>query len=278
MRHNPLYASPVIAQLGDQVHERDEILDPERAAPGRQHHERVDVSSVGPAPRQRALHVAIEERHPILAPASGAPPRTGTRDPATDGTDASHRQFAAQPADQAQSTAKAKGSVEGAVRYLKTGFWPARRFSTLRELDHVYGDWRDQVAHRRRHATGQFIVADRLAEDRQALRALPPTAFDFSLNRTVRVPADGYLRYGGVLLSRAGRARASARRAARLPRPGVDLLARQRGRPLSAVLSARGVAARAEDATRAAPTEAAAGDHRARIEAPELADYAELCA
>ncbi len=67
------------------------------------------------------------------------------------------------------SSPREKGSVEGAVRYLKTGFWPARRFETLPELDQVYGDWRDQVAHRRRHATGRFIVADRLSEERQAL-------------------------------------------------------------------------------------------------------------
>jgi len=82
------------------------------------------------------------------------------------------------------------------VRYLKSGFWPARRFGTLGELDRVYADWRDLVAHRRRHATGQFIVAERLHEERGALRLLPPQAFDFSLCRTVRVPADGYLRHG----------------------------------------------------------------------------------
>jgi transposase len=95
------------------------------------------------------------------------------------------------------STPREKGSVEGAVRYVKTGFWPARRFRTLPELDVIYGAWRDQVAHQRRHATGRFIVAERLAEERRALRPLPPTAFDFSLNRIVRVPADGYLRYAG---------------------------------------------------------------------------------
>ena len=94
------------------------------------------------------------------------------------------------------ATPREKGSVEGAVRYLKTGFWPARRFRTLAELDVVYADWRDQVAHRRRHATGHFVVGDRLIEDRAALRALPPGRFDFSLCRTVRVPTDGYLRHG----------------------------------------------------------------------------------
>lgn len=80
---------------------------------------------------------------------------------------------------------------------MKTGFWPARRFSTLPELDVVYATWRDQVAHQRRHATGRFVFAERLAEQRQALRPLPPATFDFSLNRTVRVPADAYLRYAG---------------------------------------------------------------------------------
>ena len=52
------------------------------------------------------------------------------------------------------STPREKGSVEGSVRYVKTGFWPARRFATLPELDVVYATWRDQVANRRRHATG----------------------------------------------------------------------------------------------------------------------------
>ncbi|MBV9336048.1 MAG: hypothetical protein JO243_09160, partial [Solirubrobacterales bacterium] len=94
------------------------------------------------------------------------------------------------------ATPREKGSVEGSVRYVKTGFWPARRFGTLGELDVVYADWRDQLANQRRHATGRFIVAERLIEEREALRTLPPAGFDFSLNRTVRVPADGYLRHG----------------------------------------------------------------------------------
>src|SRR5829696_7574 len=51
-------------------------------------------------------------------------------------------------------TPREKGSVEGAVRYTKTGFWPARCFGSLVELDEVYADWRDRVALPRRHATG----------------------------------------------------------------------------------------------------------------------------
>jgi len=95
------------------------------------------------------------------------------------------------------ATPREKGSVEGAVRYLKSGFWPARRIISLADLDEQYADWRDRVCNRRLHATGRFPVAERLAEERTALRALPPAPFDFSYARESRVPLDGYLRYRG---------------------------------------------------------------------------------
>jgi transposase len=95
------------------------------------------------------------------------------------------------------ATPREKGAVEVGVRYLKSGFWPARRFGDLEELDDRYADWRDRVANVRVHATGRFPVAERLAEERQALRPLPPARFDWSGHRTTRVPIDGYLRHGG---------------------------------------------------------------------------------
>ncbi len=93
-------------------------------------------------------------------------------------------------------TPREKGAVEAGVRYLKSGFWPARRFNCLGELDERYADWRDRVGNARTHATGRFPVAERLAEERQALRPLPPARFDWSGYRTTRVPIDGYLRHG----------------------------------------------------------------------------------
>jgi transposase len=89
-----------------------------------------------------------------------------------------------------------KGSVEAAVRYLKSGFWPARRFAELRELDEQYSDWRDGACNRRLHASGRFPVDERLAEERRALRPLPPMRFEWSGHRSTRVPIDGYLRHG----------------------------------------------------------------------------------
>jgi len=94
------------------------------------------------------------------------------------------------------ATPREKGSVEVAVRYLKSGFWPARRFACLRELGERYDDWRDRTCNRRTHASGRFPVEERFAEERQALRPLPPLRFDWSGHRTSRVPIDGYLRHG----------------------------------------------------------------------------------
>jgi transposase len=93
-------------------------------------------------------------------------------------------------------TPREKGAVEAGVRYLKSGFWPARRFRDLGGLDDQYVDWRDRIANVRVHATGRFRVSERLAEERAALRPLPPARFDWSGHRTTRVPIDGYLRHG----------------------------------------------------------------------------------
>jgi transposase len=93
-------------------------------------------------------------------------------------------------------TPREKGGVEGAVRFHKTSFWPARRFGDLHELDEAYARWRDRIALARRHATGGHIVAERLQVEREALRALPPIDFDAAGRRTSRVPIDGYLKHG----------------------------------------------------------------------------------
>jgi transposase len=174
------------------------------------------------------------------------------------------------------ATPREKGSVEGAVRYLKTGFWPARRFQTLGELDRIYGDWRDQVAHQRRHATRQFIVADRLSEDRAGLRPLPPSAFDFSLSRTVRVPTDGYLRHGACFY----------RAPVELVHQRVELHASRdevwicwRGQELVRYRrSYRPGLWVPEPRMRPEPPPPPAPARISAVRAPELSDYAELCA
>jgi transposase len=95
------------------------------------------------------------------------------------------------------ATPREKGSVEAAVRHLKTGFWPARRFRSLAELDEQYADWRDRICNRRVHASRRVRVDEHLTEERAVLRPLPPERFDWSGHRTTRVPLDAYLRHGG---------------------------------------------------------------------------------
>lgn len=95
------------------------------------------------------------------------------------------------------ATPREKGSVEGGVRYLKSGFWPLRKFSSLAELQGQYADWRERIANRRIHSTGRFPVAERLAVERETARPLPPGDFDFSHRRSSRVPLDGYLAFRG---------------------------------------------------------------------------------
>src|SRR5262249_26517539 len=75
--------------------------------------------------------------------------------------------------------------------------WPARRIHTLGELDEQYGGWRDRIANARVHASGRFPVRERLAEERAALRPLPPARLDWSGHRPTRGPPGGHLRHRG---------------------------------------------------------------------------------
>jgi transposase len=176
------------------------------------------------------------------------------------------------------ATPREKGSVEAAVRYLKTGFWAARHFQTLGELDGQYADWRDEVCNQRRHASGRFLVEARLEEERAALRKLPPERFDWSAGRSVRVPLDGYLRHGGCFY-RAPLSLVHQRVELRSNRDQVWILAHglrvayyrrcyEPGTWLPAPIMCPEPPAAVPPATLAVPA----------VTPPELTDYAELCA
>ena len=176
------------------------------------------------------------------------------------------------------ATPREKGSVEAGVRHLKSGFWPARRFETLGELDAQYADWRDRICNRRRHATGRFPVEERLGEERQALRPLPPLRFDWSGDRTTRVPIDGYLRHGGCFY-RAPERLVHERVELRFDRDQVWILhrgvevARYPHRYEQGVWLPPPIM-RPEPPLASAPLVLP----RVTVAPPELADYAELCA
>jgi hypothetical protein len=173
------------------------------------------------------------------------------------------------------ATPREKGSVEGNVRYLKTGFWPARRFGDLAELDAQYAEWRDGVANQRRHATGGFMVADRLAQERAVLRALPPVAFDPSGGRTSRVPIDGYLKLAGSFYQAPTRL-VHQRVEVRYDRDQVWILAGGIEVARSPRTYEQGVW-QPPPVPRPEPPPPASWTPVVTVTPPELADYAELC-
>jgi transposase len=176
------------------------------------------------------------------------------------------------------ATPREKGSVEAAVRYLKSGFWPARSFRTLAELDEQYADWRDRICNGRTHATRRFRVGEPLAEERRALRPLPPARFDWSGHRMTRVPLDGYLRHAGCFY-RAPERLVHERVELRFDRDQVWVL----HRGLEVVRYERSY----EQGVWLPPPIMRAEPHaapplpvlpRLSVASPELTDYAELCA
>ena len=112
-------------------------------------------------------------------------------------------------------------SLQSSVEQLKRSFLPGRRFGGPSELDALYAEWRDAVANLRNHtsaggpmtsagptasaspmtsdsptSTRGSTIAQLLAQERRALRTLPPERFDYSLRRAVSVGPDGYVRHG----------------------------------------------------------------------------------
>jgi len=68
---------------------------------------------------------------------------------------------------------QAKGRVEGAIRYIRHGFFYGRSFSDLADLRAKAAVFRDQTANTRLHAATRERPADRLLVERLRLRLLP---------------------------------------------------------------------------------------------------------
>jgi transposase len=90
---------------------------------------------------------------------------------------------------------EAKGLVERANRYLATSFLPGRAFTGVTDFNLQLTVWLE-LANRRRHRTLGCRPADRIAEDRAAMRRLPPLLPDPALRCSALVHRDHYLRIG----------------------------------------------------------------------------------
>lgn len=91
---------------------------------------------------------------------------------------------------------ESKGLVERANGYLETSFLPGRTFASPADFDAQLQDWLPRANGRRHRALG-CRPADRIAEDRAAMLALPPVLPDPAFRTSIRLGRDHYVRVLG---------------------------------------------------------------------------------
>lgn len=96
-----------------------------------------------------------------------------------------------------------KGRVERTIRYLRTSFWPARRFADLDDLNRQAVAWVASVAHQRPVPwdTERRVVRQALDEERSRLVPLPAHPFETDRLVTKTIRKQPYVRVDGNLYS-----------------------------------------------------------------------------
>jgi hypothetical protein len=90
---------------------------------------------------------------------------------------------------------QAKGLVERLQGYMATSFEPGRSFINHHDFQDQLDDWFDTRANRRLHRTLRRRPTELLAEEREAMRALPERTPDTERRWVLRVPPDPHLRF-----------------------------------------------------------------------------------
>ncbi|MGH9062033.1 MAG: Mu transposase domain-containing protein, partial [Acidimicrobiales bacterium] len=85
------------------------------------------------------------------------------------------------------------GVVERLQGYMETNFEPGRRFANHLDFQLQLDAWFAK-ANQRTHKTLRCRPIDRLAEEREAMRALPRRELDLDDRIVIRVPADPHVR------------------------------------------------------------------------------------
>jgi transposase len=88
---------------------------------------------------------------------------------------------------------QAKGALERAHRFVHGNFEAGRRFANALDFQLQLDDWADKI-NARVHRTTRALVAERLAEERRAMRPLPAALPDSDRRFVARVPPQPYLR------------------------------------------------------------------------------------
>jgi len=88
---------------------------------------------------------------------------------------------------------QAKGALERSHRFMRTNFEPGRVFANDLDFQDRLDAWTEK-ANQRVHRTIRAVPAERLAEERQRMRPLPPWMPDTDRRRVLRVPAQPLVR------------------------------------------------------------------------------------
>jgi transposase len=89
---------------------------------------------------------------------------------------------------------ESKGLLERSHRYLRSNFEPGRAFASPEHFQAELDAWFEK-ANRRLHRGIRAIPAERLAEERERMRALPERMPDVDRRFVTRVPQQPYLRF-----------------------------------------------------------------------------------
>ena len=107
---------------------------------------------------------------------------------------ASHYRFEIRPV--AVARGNEKGRVERAIRYVRTSFWPARRWRDLRDLNAQADEWCSGQAMERPWPDDRTrTVADAFAEEQQRLLPLPATSYSTEERLEAKVGKTPYVRF-----------------------------------------------------------------------------------
>jgi transposase len=90
---------------------------------------------------------------------------------------------------------QAKGVVERLQDFIERSFEPGRAFANELDFQDQLDTWFAERANARHHKTLRCRPADRLAEERQVMGALPATPPDTDRRWVLRVPPDPHLRF-----------------------------------------------------------------------------------
>lgn len=93
----------------------------------------------------------------------------------------------------APGDAQAKGALERSHRFVHGNFEAGRRFANPLDFQCQLDGWCDQI-NARTHRTTRAVPAERLAEEREAMRPLPGAMPDSDRRWVARVPPQPYLR------------------------------------------------------------------------------------